>query len=209
MRLFITSTGTGIGKSFITAGLARQARAHGQTIAAYKPVISGFDPAEVEESDTGILLDALGLPMTQDNIERISPWRFAAPLAPSMAGRLENRPIDFDALVAHSRKMLQGPEETILIEGVGGVMAPLTDHHTVLDWIEALGAPALLVVGTCLGGISHTLTALETLKQRKISVHALIVNESENSSATLEQTVDELKLWTDMPLQIQNRLKQL
>ena len=199
-RFFITSTGTGIGKSFITAALARQARAMGKTIAAYKPVISGFDPADVESSDTGLILESLGLPATPANIEHISPWRYAAPLAPSMAARMENRPVDFEALVGHGKKAMQGTEDVVLIEGVGGVMVPLDDRHTVLDWMEALGAPALLVTGTYLGSISHTLTAIETLRQKNVPLHAVILNESESASVTLAETADELKRWVKAPL---------
>jgi len=199
-RFFVTSTGTGVGKSFITAAMVRQAKAEGRSVAAYKPVISGFDPAHVGESDTGVLLHSLGWPATAENIDRLSPFRYAAALAPSMAARLENRPLDFHALVAHSQKALQGPEELVLIEGVGGVMVPLNDRRTVLDWIEALGIPTILVVGSYLGSISHTLTALSVLRQRHVPIHSIIVNESENASVTLGQTVDELKLWTDLPL---------
>src|ERR1700722_19853614 len=137
-RFFVTSTGTGTGKSFITAALVRQAKALGKSVAAYKPVISGFDPAQPKDSDTGVLLDALGLPLTDENIARVSPWRFKAPLAPSMAARMENRALDFDELIAHSLKAMQSSEDIVLIEGVGGVMAPLNERYTVTEWIEAL-----------------------------------------------------------------------
>jgi len=200
MRFFITSTGTGIGKSFITAGMVRQAKEMKQSVAAYKPVISGFDPAHVEDSDTGRILNSLEWPATPENIKRVSPWRYLAPLAPSMAARQEKMTLDFHALVAYCQSVLQRREEAVLIESVGGVMVPLNDRHCVLDWIEALHIPTLLVVGTYLGSISHTLTALTVLQMRHIPVHSVIVNESENSSVSLEKTVDELKRWTDLPL---------
>lgn len=199
-RFFITSTGTGIGKSFITAALARQASALGLKTAAYKPVISGFDLARIDDSDTGLLLQSLGKPVTMENIEHMSPWRYAAPLAPSAAARQENRSVDFHALVIHSQKTLQEPEDVVLIEGVGGVMVPLNDRRTVLDWIEALGIPTLLVVGTYLGSISHALTALAVLRQRRIPIHAVIVNQSETSAMPMETTLDELRRWTEAPL---------
>lgn len=172
----------------------------GQSVAAYKPVISGFDPAQPEQSDTGLILDSLGWPLTPETIERVSPFRYAAPLAPSIAARQEGRPLDFHALVAHGQKALTEHEDVVLIEGVGGVMAPLNDRRTALDWVEALGIPALLVVGTYLGSISHTLTALAVVRQRHVPIHAIIVNESENSSVSLALTVAELKLWTNLPL---------
>lgn len=199
-RFFITGTGTDVGKTHITAALIAQAKALRQSVMAYKPVITGFDATKIEGSDTGVLLRSLGLPPTSENIERISPWRFAAPLAPSMAARQEKRPVDFDRLAEHSRGVLGGSEDLILIEGAGGVMVPIDDHHTILDWMAALGIPALLVAGTYLGSISHTLTALEALKQRKISIGAVIVNESENASVSLMDTAEELKKWVQAPL---------
>lgn len=199
-RFFVTSTGTGIGKSFITAALVRQARALGRSVAAYKPLISGFDPADAANSDMGLLLRSLDLPLTPDNIERISPWRFKAPLAPSMAAQLEGRSVDFASLVQHGRSAAAGNEDIILIEGVGGVMVPLDNRHTVLDWIEALEIQVLLVVGSYLGMISHTLTALSVLQQRQIPVYAVIVNESENAAVALRDTVDEISRWTRLPI---------
>lgn len=199
-RFFITSSGTGIGKSFITAALMRQAKALGQSVMAYKPVISGFNSADITTNDTGLILKSLDLPCTSENIERVSPWRYAAPLAPSMAGRLEGRAVDFHALVAHSQNAFHEPEDVVLIEGVGGVMVPINDQRLVLDWIEVLGVSVLLVVGTYLGSISHTLTAISILRQRHIPIRAVVINESEGSSVSMDATTDELKLWADAPL---------
>ncbi|MGE3624543.1 MAG: dethiobiotin synthase [Bdellovibrionales bacterium] len=199
-RIFITSTGTGIGKTFITTALLHQAKALGRSVVAYKPVMSGFDVEQRELSDTGRILKSLGKPLDDAHIDHVSPWRFTAPLAPSMAARMENRPIDFDALVAHGLTAMQGPENLMLIEGVGGVMAPLGQHHTVIDWIEALAIDTMLVVGSYLGTLSHTLTALEVLMQRGIPVFAIAVNETENASVGLQVTMDELANWTRLPL---------
>jgi dethiobiotin synthetase len=195
---FITATGTGIGKTFITAALARQAAALGRTVAAFKPVISGFDEADAASSDTGLLLVAQGLPVTRETIERISPWRFKAPLAPSMAAKLEGRTLDFDALVAFSKKALQS--DVALIEGVGGVMAPLDERHTMIDWIAAADAPVLLVTGSYLGTLSHSLTALEVLENRKIPLRAVIMSETENATVPLANSADELRRWTKVPV---------
>jgi len=199
-RFFITSTGTGVGKTFITAALVRQARALGKSVAAYKPVISGYDPVHPDESDTAVLLQSLGKPASPENIDRISPWRFATPLAPSMAARTEKVALDFEALVAHGRKAAEGPEEIMLIEGIGGAMVPLDERHTVLDWIEALEMQAILVAGSYLGTLSHTFTALAVLQQRQIPIFAIIVNESDDSPVPLSATVGELSRWTRLPL---------
>ena len=199
-RFFITATGTGIGKSFITAALVRQAKALGHSVAAYKPLISGYTDANAHESDTGLLLEAQGLPLTPENIGRVSPWRFTAPLAPSMAAKLEQREINFDELVSHSRATIKGKEDIVLIEGVGGVMVPLNDRHLVIDWIEALNIETILVTGSYLGTISHTLTALFALHKYRIPVNSIIVSESETSTVPLANTADELRHWTKFPV---------
>src|ERR1700689_2331611 len=97
---FITAAGTGVGKTFVAAALACELKSRGKSVAALKPIISGFDPAAPEESDTGILLKAQGLELSEKNITAISPWRFRDPISPGMAAENENRPIDFDGLVA-------------------------------------------------------------------------------------------------------------
>jgi len=135
-----------------------------RTVAAFKPVISGFDKREITNSDTGEILAALGEAPTKAAATRVSPWRFTPPLAPNMAARAEGRTLDCAALFAFSRKALQENADVVLIEGVGGIMVPLDDERTVLDWIVAAGAPVVLVVGDYLGTISHTLTAVEVLR---------------------------------------------
>ena len=192
---FVTSTGTGIGKTYVTAALIRQARARQWTVAATKPVISGFDKQEIAASDSGVLLAALGREPTQENAEKISPWRFAAPLAPNMAARAEGRVLDCAALFAFSRAALEEKADLILIEGVGGIMVPLDDENTVLDWIAALEAPVLLAVGDYLGTISHTLTALAVLRARSADVAAIVVNEGEGASVAFDDTLAEIAKW--------------
>ena len=185
---FITSTGTGIGKTFLTAGLVSYFRNQGKNVEAYKPVISGFDHSSPEASDTGILLSALGRPLSAEEIGRISPWRFAVPLSPNMAARKEGRAIDFQALVTYAGKCATSAD-VVLIEGVGGIMVPLDDHHTVLDWMLALRLPTLLVVGSYLGTISHTLSALDVLGRHGIDVRAIVVDETPDSTVAVEDTV--------------------
>ena len=155
--LFVTGAGTEIGKTFIVTGLVRRLRRDGRAVHAIKPVVSGF--RDIGEGDTAEILGALGLDPGPRNIAAISPWRFAAPLSPDMAAAREGRAIDFDALVRFSREAQYetgneaGGEEgrDLLIEGIGGVMVPLTATETVLDWITALGFPTLLVAGSYLG----------------------------------------------------------
>ncbi len=195
--VFVTGTGTGVGKTFITAALIRHFRAAGRPVAAIKPVLSGFDMAAAATSDPGELLGALGRAASGEEIERISPWRFAAPLSPNLAARREGRAVDFKALVDFSDRALAEARDLLFIEGVGGIMVPLDDSHTVLDWVTALRHPLLLVAGSYLGTISHTLTALHVLAQRNIDIAAVVVSESAESPTTLDDTVATIGRFAD------------
>jgi dethiobiotin synthetase len=185
--VFVTSSGTGVGKTFVTCALVEELIAANRPVRALKPVASGFDAARPEGSDSALLLQAQRLAVTTQNLDAVSPWRFAAPLSPDMAAAREGRSIPFDALIAHCRAAAV-PGGVTLIEGVGGVMVPLDEDHTVLDWIAALGAPAVLVVGSYLGTLSHSLTAAAALRQRGVPLLGVVVSESEAQPVPAEET---------------------
>ena len=186
---FVTSTGTDIGKTFVTAGLIRYLRQSSQTVAALKPVVSGYDSSVVETSDPAVLLRALERPVSADEIAAIAPFRFRAPLSPDTAAAREGRSIDFDELVGFSRDAVAANSGLTFIEGVGGIMVPLDAERTVLDWMAALRLPVILVVGGYLGTISHTLTALDVLTKRGLRIAAIVVSEKDNDTVPLDDTV--------------------
>lgn len=202
---FVTATGTGVGKTFTTCALVHQLRAAGRPVRALKPVLSGFDDATAAESDAGQLLEALGEPITRTTLDRLSPHRFAAPLSPDMAARREGRTIDFDALVAWTRREIDSHHGTTLVEGVGGALVPLDDSHTVLDWIAAVGAPAIVVAGTYLGTISHTLTTLIALESRQIPIRAVVLSESPEQPVAPAETRATLARFTRVPIVVSPR----
>jgi dethiobiotin synthetase len=189
---FITGTGTDIGKTWLACALLRHWRALGRRPAAIKPVLSGFDPLQPQASDAGALLAALDREVSTAGLDAIAPWRFAAALSPDMAAAREGRRIDFDELVAFTRRVVAAPQRPLLVEGVGGVMAPLDATHTVRDWIAASGLPCILVAGSYLGSLSHTLTALAALAEVGAGVTAIAVNESPDSTVALDATLETL-----------------
>ena len=194
---FVTSTGTDIGKTFVTAALIRYMRESNQPVTALKPIVSGYDSSVVETSDPAVLLAALGRQTSAEEVERIAPWRFRAPLAPDLAAAREGRSIDFDKVVEFSRAAVKGAKGPLFIEGVGGIMVPLNGRRTVLDWMTALDIPLLLVVGGYLGTISHTLTALDVLAQRKLTIAAIVVSESDRDAVALDDTVASIERFSN------------
>lgn len=190
--LFVTGAGTEIGKTYVSCALLRDMRARGIACDVLKPVLSGFEPGEAHGSDAGLLLRALGETLEPARLEKVSPWRYRAPLAPHMAAREEGRELPYEDVLAHCRARLAEARDFLLVEGAGGVMAPLGDHVTNLDLIAALGAPVLFVTGSYLGAVSHALTGLAVLKMRGCDVRAVIVNETAESVG-LEATLAMLR----------------
>ena len=188
--LFVAGTGTDVGKTHIACALLHAARAKGFSVDAFKPVVSGFDPAAPQASDPARLAAALGRPGAWDDV---SPRRYRAPLAPNLAARLEGETLAMADLVADCRTWLDVRDiDLALVEGAGGVMSPMTDEATNLDLMTALALPVLLVAGSYLGTASHLLTGLEALRSRDLTVAAIVVSESLDAP-DLDQTVEMLR----------------
>lgn len=198
---FVTATGTDIGKTFITAGLIRVLREAGGHAVALKPVISGFSMEGAGASDSGILLAAMGEAISEDTLNRISPWRFSEPLSPDMAAAREGRSVDFASLTGFCRDAVQSHTGTLFIEGVGGVMVPLDASHSVLDWMATLNLPLIVVAGGYLGTISHSLTALDVLHAHGLNIAALVVNEGDADPVSADETMASMRPFAhDVPM---------
>ena len=197
---FITGTGTDVGKTFVCAGLIRYFRGIGHPVSALKPLVSGFDPAEFSGSDPAVLIEALGREVKPEELSRVSPWRFRAPLSPDMAARIENRAIDFQAVVDFCRAAIAGTDGSVLIEGIGGIMVPLDARHTVLDLMISLKEPLLLVAGSYLGTLSHVLSAQDVILRHALDLRAIVVSESDGAAPPLDETLATLAYFAKAPL---------
>ncbi|MGH6956925.1 MAG: dethiobiotin synthase [Caulobacteraceae bacterium] len=177
--LFVAGTGTDVGKTYVTAALLRALAAAGDRVDALKPVASGFDPADPGPSDAAALLAALGRPLTAESLDRICPSRFRAPIAPDQAAALEGVTLSADAIATLCReRAAEAGEGLLVVESAGGIMSPLDADATMLDLALSLGAPVLLVAGSYLGAISHTLTAARALAQAGLGVAAIALSET-------------------------------
>ena len=190
--LFISGAHTDVGKTYVACAILRATRAKRLRVEALKPVVSGFDPQDWSQSDPGRLLAALDRPLTLETLDAISPLRFDAALSPPMAARLQGYDLRLGQLTDFCRAGLAASAADLtLIEGVGGVMSPISEDATGLDLMRALGLPTVLVGGSYLGAISHTLTAIETLRARGLAIHAVVVSQSaEPDAPDFVQTVE-------------------
>lgn len=152
--LFVIGTDTGVGKTYVTALIARQLVAQGHRVGVYKPAASGcaFD----ESDDPHQLWLAAGQPAA---LERVCPQRFAAPLAPHLAARAEGKEID-SRLLRDGLEFWLAQSDVILIEGIGGLMSPVSDRDYVADLVYDFGFPLVVVAANKLGVINQALQTL-------------------------------------------------
>lgn len=181
--LFITGTGTDIGKTHVLCELIRAWRSSGRRMRVLKPVISGFDQSALNETDTIRLMRANGEPLTGEGVQAVSPWRFRAPLSPDLAARKERRELALERIVSWCLDHIDREIPTV-IEGAGGVMSPIASDGLNLDLIRELDARPVLVAGSYLGTISHTLTALRVLDGRC----TVILNDHPQSDTPIAET---------------------
>ena len=178
--IFITSTGTDIGKTFVTRLMIGQLKKEGKKVRSFKPIISGVTDENIAASDTGLILEALGQEITKENIQKISPWRFKEPLSPHDAARMEGQKIDFEALLKFTKDVYDAAKadniDVVLIETVGGIMVPLSYEKTIIDWILAFDGKVILVIGNYLGTLSHSLTALHVCKNYNVQIKNIILS---------------------------------
>lgn len=197
--IFVTATGTDVGKTYVTCALIRALERAGKAVTALKPVISGFDGHNAAASDSGLILAALGQPCDAPSIAAISPWRYAAPLSAEIAAEREGRGVSFDAVVGFCTEAARSPG-VCLIEGVGGLMSPIDSSRTNRDLIAALKARPLLVAGSYLGTVSHILTALEALRAAGVEPLGIVISESQSSPVPLAELAVRLAAFTRAPI---------
>lgn len=192
--LFITGTDTGVGKTIVTAAVTRALRAQGRRVEVAKPVASGIS------TDTELLRDAAGLPADQGHEQRITPWRFGAEAAPPVAARLEGKSLSFDAIRAAVERC-RNPDGVLLVEGVGGLLCPLTDTTTVADLVAALALPLVVVARRSLGTLNHTLLTVEAAQRRGLDVVGVVVSETVPVADVAGRTnVEELTARLNVPI---------
>ena len=172
--LFVIGTDTGVGKTLVTAGLARLLARRGVHVGVFKPASSGGQ----KSADGRFLRRGAGLGREWE--PWVAPVTYRRPLAPWVAGWTEGG-LDL-GLVERARQHLEKSFDFLLVEGVGGLHVPLTEKVWVADLAQKWNYPVLLVARVGLGTINHSLLTLEALRRRKVPVVGVLLNGAKGKS---------------------------
>ena len=174
---FITATGTGVGKTWLASALTAACVQRGKRVAAIKPIETGVDPDP---------LDALALARACGNESLATAeglYRAQEALAPYAIEKRGGPALGSLRSLCKRVRELSAGADYVIVEGVGGALAPLDREHTSADLAAQLDLPAVLVARNALGVLSYTLTAVEALRKRKVSVRAIVLNHVARSRA--------------------------
>ena len=169
MNLFLTGTDTGVGKTFVAALLVRSLRAAGMDTVPMKPICSG------DRDDAEQLYDACEGDIT---LNTINPVWYRTPVAPYTAAIVENRPPDLD-LIRETFQRLRERKRSIIVEGAGGWMVPITREYFMADLAAEMELPVAVVVQNKLGAINHTLLTVRDIQRRGLPFAGVILNHTD------------------------------
>jgi dethiobiotin synthetase len=180
--VFVTGTGTEVGKTVVAAVLARTLAEEGKRVAVFKPAVTGLE--EEGETDHALLRRASG---SSQSDEEIAPYRYQPPASPHLAAALAGEEIDPERLRQTARDAA-GAADAIVCEGVGGLLVPLSPAYLVRDLAADLGYPVVVVAAPGLGTINHTLLTLESARAAGLEVAAVVLNPWPEEPSEIERS---------------------
>jgi dethiobiotin synthetase len=180
--IFVTGTGTEVGKSVVAAVTAHSLAAAGKTVAVFKPAVTGLE--EPGEADHELLRRAAG--SSQSDAE-IAPYRYGPPASPHLAARLAGETIERQVLLAAAHAAAQGAD-ALVCEGVGGFLVPLGDGYLVRDLAADLGLPLAIAASPGLGTINHTLLTIAAVRAAGLQAAVVVLTPWPDSPTAIEES---------------------
>ncbi len=185
--LFVTGTGTGVGKTALAASLLAAMRGEGEDVRAYKPVITGLDEHLVSGQerwppDHELLGAAAGM-----DAREVSPLRYGHSVSPHLAAELAEQRIDPSALIARARAA-GAAGAALVVEGAGGLLVPLAGSFTMCDLAAELALPVLIAAPPGLGTINHALLTLRAARVAGLDVRAVVLTPWPEEPGTVERS---------------------
>ena len=178
--VFVTGTGTEVGKTVVAAVIARSHAAAGERVAVFKPAVSGLD--EGGEPDHTLLRRSAGSSQSDDEI---APYRYGPPVSPHLGAELAGETIERERLLDAAREAAHDAD-FLVCEGVGGVLVPLTLGYLVRDLARDLALPIVIAAAPGLGTINHTLMAVECARAVGLEVTAVVLTPWPNEPGVVE-----------------------
>ncbi|MEI8140113.1 MAG: dethiobiotin synthase [bacterium] len=177
--IFITGTDTGVGKTFVAAGILAGFRAAGRNVAPMKPVQTGchLRKGTLMAPDLMTSLKAGGMRISAAEQADMAPYCFKPACSPHLAAQLAGTRISLSC-IENAFRRLSHKYDGVIIEGAGGVLVPLNQKETMLDLMVRLQLPVLLVARPGLGTINHVLLSLRVLREARLHVLGVVLNQS-------------------------------
>jgi dethiobiotin synthetase len=169
--LLVTATDTGIGKTVVASVIAATLRRRGERVAVFKPVVTGLDEHAGEPPDHELLRASAHSDQSDDEV---APYRFGAPVSPHLAARLARVSVEPSRLIESAARASVGAD-ALIVEGVGGLVVPLTDGYLVRDFAADLRLPIVVVARPGLGTINHTLLTLDAARAAGLDVAGVVL----------------------------------
>ena len=192
LTLFVTGTDTGVGKTFVSAGLLYKADAQGLSTVALKPVAAGCEHTDngLRNDDALMLQQAINTSLTY---EQINPIALEAAMAPHVAAGKEGRRITVDRLAGFCRGVLMQRKDFAVIEGAGGWRVPINHRETLADLAKVLDVPVVMVVGMRLGCINHALLTAEAIQRDGLRLAGWVSNHIDPDMPAYQESRDALE----------------
>ncbi len=182
---FITATDTGVGKTTVTSALAACIQKLGINVGVMKPVATGFaQKTGFKSSDVSILYHAAKV---NDPEDEINPIFMPLPVSPYDAGKVLDLKFDKKIILEKFAK-LQGKHNMMLVEGIGGILTPLSRDYFVADLIKEMNLETIIITRSTLGTLNHTMMTVNTCRARKITITGIIINNYDENGGPAEKT---------------------
>jgi dethiobiotin synthetase len=182
--VFVTGTGTEVGKTVVAAVIARTLRASGASVAVFKPAVTGLDDQPPADADHVVLRRAAGSSQGEDEI---APYRYGPPMSPHLAAELAGEEISPARLLAGARTAA-ADGDLLVCEGVGGLLVPLAPDYFVRDFAVDLALPVVIAASPGLGTINHTLLTTGAARAAGLEVAAVVLTPWPEDPSRIEES---------------------
>lgn len=194
LKLFITGTDTGVGKTHISIGLLNHFNQHGLSTLGIKPIATAC--TALRNADAFALQRVSSIKL---NYQQINPIAFAPAIAPHIAAAQVNYPLSVRTLLNKCHLALTYPADVCVVEGVGGWRVPLNEYETMADFVKQSSLKVVLVVGMRLGCLNHAILTYEAMQHDQVSILGWIANCIDPHMLALNENIATLQKWFPMP----------